>query len=287
MIDIHSHILPNLDDGSQSLNNALFTLSLLEKCGVSDLFLTPHLLAGDYEYPPEKIKQKIKTLSEAATKRGISVKLRFGAEYYLTGEDNEENIYQNYCLGESKYILIETSLSGFPINMLEILYKLVTLGFKPILAHPERYPNIISNPDIAEDFVYRNVYLQANAGSFMGMYGKNVEETVWELLDRGLIHFIASDFHSRYPEEVELLIAKEDFSPLDDEQFLLNYPLWAFKKLLAKGLHRYPIDLLTKSNPDKIISNDNVAYLIPSNNKSKKREKKPFLQKLIKILKDE
>jgi len=98
-------------------------------------------------------------------------------------------------IADTKYVLVETSFTGFPADLLDILYQLLKKGFQPILAHPERYYDIVNQRSLAEDLLYRNVYLQMNAGSILGFYGKQVQKTAVWLMENHLIHFVASDTH--------------------------------------------------------------------------------------------
>jgi protein-tyrosine phosphatase len=239
MVDIHSHVLFGVDDGSEDIEQSIKSLKLLQTSGVTDIFLTSHYIIGEYDVPRGEIKDKFQQLKERVNKEGLEIKIHLGAEYYLTDAKEKVDDFENFTLGDSRYILVETGMNGFPHNLLDTLYLLVRKGYKPILAHPERYIDVIKNPNVVEDLVYRNVYMQANAGSFLGYYGSNINKTVWELFDRGLIHFIASDFHCHS----------------DD------YPLAMLREMFEKKHPDIDLDFYIKENPRKIISDENVEYI--------------------------
>ncbi len=266
MIDIHTHILPSVDDGSQSMEIALKCLKTLQNSGVTDVFLTPHYIPGEYDNTKSLIKEKCRELKEAADKESITLKQHCGIELYLTGSKKEESDFAEFRMGESDYVLVETAMQGFPVNLLEHLYLMVRKGLKPILAHPERYIDIIQDLSLAEDLIYRNVYLQANAGSFLGLYGRTASRAAWEMFQKGYFHFIASDYHCQEQE----------------------YPLKQFRDMISENYPEYPVDYLLLDNPAKIIANEKIDYInseiltsFPENNSG------GFLQKLLRLFNNE
>ncbi len=239
MIDIHIHILPGLDDGSPDMATSIKYLEAIIQSGVTDIIATPHYIVGEYDNDNTIIETSCKKLIKEAKSLNLSIKIHTGVELYLTGNIDGQINLDNYCLGNSHYILVESALNGLPANLFEILYRIVKKGYKPILAHPERYSDIIDDHRVAEDLVYRDVYLQANAGSFLGKYGESVAKTVWCLLEKGLIHFIASDCHCASDE----------------------YSLLQTKDMLIKHYPNYPIELLTDINPRKVIDNKEIQII--------------------------
>jgi protein-tyrosine phosphatase len=262
MIDIHTHILPAVDDGAKDTEISLRCLKTLQESGVTDVFLTPHYIPGEYDNTHEKIEEKCRLLRKSASQEGITVNLHSGVELYLTDAGQQDVDYSSYRLGSSDYILVETAMHGFPINLLDNLYQMVRKGYKPILAHPERYIDIIQNPSLAEDLIYRNVYLQANAGSFFGDFGKASTRAVWSMLQKGFIHFVASDYHCQTQ----------------------NYPLTVFRDMMTTNYPGFPIDLLINQNPAKIIKNEEIEYLNREVLTSfPKTNAESFFQKILKV----
>jgi protein-tyrosine phosphatase len=236
MIDIHTHILPACDDGADNLSTSITEIRKMINAGVTDIVLTPHFIRNVYNNHTDVIESKFNYLQNEVEKQKIPITLYKGAEVYLDENIFEDIESENFNINNSDYILVETNLSGFPKNLLEILYKLVKNNYKPILAHPERYPDIIQNPTLAEDLIYRNVYFQINAGSLIGLYGKRISKTAWKLLSRGHVHFLASDTHC------------------NNDEYLLPLAYKIIKKNFGEDFAK----LLCVINPDKLLKNKNI-----------------------------
>lgn len=248
MIDIHTHLLPAVDDGANDLKTSLRQLKIMQDAGVKTVFFTPHFIWQHYDFTQNEVLEKIESLKTATSKENINLELLPGREIYLDSRVIEQIKTTKMNLGNSNYTLVETNMTNFPDNLNENLYQLVRSGLKPILAHPERYSNIIRDPALAEDFLHKNVLLQINAGSLLGFYGKQVQQTAWFLVDNGFAHFLASDNHGNS----------------------LQYPLPAACDLIRRRIDDHTVDLLTKINPQKIINNEPITYFY-----LEKIEKKP------------
>ncbi len=221
------------------MEDSLNELSEISQSGVTDVILTPHYLRNVFENSKLLTRHIFEALEINLTKHNINIKIHHGAEIYLEDKIWEDIKEHDLYMGNTDYVLVETGFSGFPSNFLEILYQLVKRGYKPILAHPERYEDIIINPDLAEDLIYRNVYLQMNAGSFLGYYGNKVQRTAWKLLKRKLVHFLASDTHCNM------------------DYYYLNEALQTVIKNTENGF----IDLITRKNPEKLLLNEEIGYI--------------------------
>ncbi len=238
MIDIHTHILPNIDDGSKDLKTSLRQLELMRKNGTMKVVCSPHFLRNTFHNTADKIDKKFKKLQNAVNKENIDIKLVKGVELYLDDKALETIQSERFCIENTDYILVETSMTQFPADLYEILYQLVKAGYKPIMAHPERYGSIINDNDLAEDLMYKNVYLQMNAGSLFGQYGKKVKKTAWNLLEKGYVHFLASDNHCNNNE----------------------YNLQKAYEIIAEYIDEFTAKLLTKVNPEKMLKNEIIDY---------------------------
>jgi len=235
MIDIHTHILHNCDDGSDSLELSVKQITNMIDKGVTDIVLTPHYMNSYVQTDSKIINKQFKELLKATA--DLEINLHKGGEIFLNpGVDKK--ISQKLCIGDSSYILVETNMSDFTPDIYEILFQLVRKGFKPILAHPERYNYIINDPDMAVDFLHRNIYLQVNAGSILGLYGNKIAKTAWYLIDNGLAHFIASDNHCKIDE----------------------YILPAALEAIRDNIDDYTASLLSEINPKKMLNNEKIKY---------------------------
>lgn len=198
MIDIHSHILNNVDDGSDSLENTLNILRKAEEAGFSDIILTPHYIENYYENTKDLISEKINELKQSLYREEIIVNLHQGNEIMLT--DNTPKILQECdisSLANSRYILFELPFSNRMLNFENIIFELKEIGAIPVLAHPERYIYIQENPDELLKMMNLGILVQSNYGSFMGLYGKKAKVTAEILLKNKLIHFLSSDTHKQ------------------------------------------------------------------------------------------
>lgn len=236
MIDIHTHILPGIDDGSPDLETSLNYLQQMAAEGVTDVVCTSHYIRNQFHNTHQIRQEKYMLLQTEVHKRLIPIKLHLAAEVYLEPEILNDIKKEKMNIGKTSYILVETDFTGFPVNLKELLFDLVRAGYKPILAHPERYSNIKKNPEIAEEFMHRNVLLQLNAGSLLGNYGRASAKAAWKLLELGYCHFVASDCHCRSGK----------------------YVLPQVAELISKKFDEYTSQLLTKKNPEKILNNENI-----------------------------
>ena len=196
MIDIHSHIVYDVDDGSKDLESSINILKEASIAGFNKIILTPHYMEDYYTVSKEEIAERIKVLKDACKKQEVDVELYQGNEIYITNHIDEyikEDIASS--LNDSKYVLFETPLNIEPSNLIEVIYKIKEIGKVPVLAHPERYSYIQSNPNKLLEFFEMGVLFQANYGSIIGLYGRNAKKTVKLLLKNNFIHFLGSDVH--------------------------------------------------------------------------------------------
>lgn len=197
MIDIHSHIIPGIDDGSKNMEMTLEMLKNAEREGTKEIVATPHYLLEYGESKIEEVKVLVKEINSIITKKGINIKIYSGQEVYFT-----ENILKDYLdgnigtLNDSRYMLIEFNMNRFEENIFDILYELQVRGITPIIAHPERYRSIIKNPVEINRFIDEGYLFQLDSGSLTGNFGKEVKKTAEILLANGIYNFIGSDAHN-------------------------------------------------------------------------------------------
>lgn len=191
MIDIHTHILPCVDDGSGNLRDSLEMLKNHEKIGVTDVFLTPHLRVK-YNLDEQSIKNAFDDFCKEVKKQGINVNLYLGQEIYLSSENQHlQSAQQIITLNDSKYVLIEFDFSE-PTDIVETVYEANRLGYKPIVAHFERY--LYATLEMAEQIKDNGGFIQVNAHSVTGE-NKTGKKLTKKLLKLGLVDFVASDIH--------------------------------------------------------------------------------------------
>jgi protein-tyrosine phosphatase len=195
-VDIHSHLLPGLDDGVQSYEESEDVILHFQRMGYKKLITSPHVMSDTYKNTAEKILSRLAKLQTYLTNQDIDVEIQAAAEYYLDEQVFKmvENDEKMLTFG-NKYLLFETNFLNEPFNMKEFIFLATTKGYKPVLAHPERYLYLQENVDKARDLLDRGVLFQVNIGSISGSNGKPAQTTALKLIDRGWIHLLGSDCH--------------------------------------------------------------------------------------------
>ena len=197
-VDVHSHFIPGIDDGAQTIDESLDLLRQMEEFGYKKVITTPHIMLDYYKNTPEIILSGLDKVKNAIQENGLQIEIEASAEYNLD-LGFEEIIKEDKVLsfgGDNKYVLFELSFYNEPKRLKEVIWELNMKGFKPILAHVERYAYWHKKWDKIEDIVNRDVKLQVNIGSFTGVYGIEVKNTAQRLVDEGLVDLIGSDCHN-------------------------------------------------------------------------------------------
>lgn len=238
MIDIHTHIIPNIDDGSKSVEETFKILTEAENAGFTDIILTPHYVTNYYETPGAEVKFWTESLQKIADEKNIDIKLHSGMEIYICEElvDLIKN-GQIITLADSKYVLIEFPRNSTMRNVDQILFVMRNMGYKIIIAHPERYQCIQENIEYAMQLVEEGCLLQSNYGSIVDIYGKEAKKTLKKLLKMDLISFLGTDTH------------KEGTIYLIMPQII---------KKLKKVISEEKLYEITTENPKKILENGEI-----------------------------
>lgn len=193
--DLHSHLLPGLDDGVKTFDEAVRVINILQELGFQRAITTPHVMSDSYRNTTEGIISKQNELNTFLKKSNISFEVNAAAEYYLD-EVLLERIESGYPLltfGKN-YLLFETNYLTEPYILKDFIFRATTKGYLPVLAHPERYHFMTLAK--AEDLVDRGVLLQANLLSLCGYYAKPIQRMVEKLIEKKWIHFLGSDCHN-------------------------------------------------------------------------------------------
>jgi len=194
-VDIHSHLLADIDDGSKSIEDSIDMISRLKGLGYEKLIITPHTMSDVYPNTKSDILKKFELLQNRIESKNISIKLDISSEYYL--DENFLNILNSDEIIpiNNKYILIETSYVNKPIDFEEIIFSIKLKGLIPILAHPERYRYIQELDNEYLRMKELGILFQININSLAGYYGKDAYSKVSFLINKGLVDFIGSDTH--------------------------------------------------------------------------------------------
>lgn len=194
--DMHSHIIPGIDDGAKSLTDSLNLAKRFEALGYKKLIATPHIMADYFRNTPETINKALAILREGLAQNNIDLEVEAAAEYYLD-ETFESKIEKKEVLsfGKEKYLLFELSYINAPHNLFEVIDKMQNAGYQPVLAHPERYPYYYGSTDAYEQIRAAGCLMQLNTISLAGYYGKSSKQAAEELIDNSLVNFLGSDMH--------------------------------------------------------------------------------------------
>ncbi len=193
MVDMHSHVLPGIDDGAQTPQESIMLIKKMMALGIKKIIATPHIMADYYKNTAETINAALAILQAELKKEQMDIVVEAAAEHYFdeTFEDRVDE-HKLMTMGDN-YVLFEFSFINKPPNAIPVIQKLKQLNYKPILAHPERYTYM----DIEQ---FRNLRewgasLQLNTISLTGYYGKDVKKLAESLIDQQLVDFISSDMH--------------------------------------------------------------------------------------------
>jgi len=193
MIDIHSHILPELDDGSRSLEESIAMVRMAAGNGTTDMVATPHANL-EYSFDPELVQAKIAELQAAC---GDAVLIHYGCDFHLTTDNIRDALGdpRKYSIDHNGYLLVEFSDLLIPRTTGEIFRQMLDAGLRPIVTHPERNPLLQRRLAEIEEWVRMGCLMQVTALSFAGRFGRESKSVSEEMMQRGLVHVVASDAH--------------------------------------------------------------------------------------------
>ena len=192
MIDIHCHILPAIDDGSESYEESVEMVKASATEGVTKMIATPHIY--DDSISLDVLRAKTEELNRRLRDASVPVEVFFGGEIYA---DLSCEIFKKYSMNSNGYVLVEFPHSHLPARSIDILQSLKSEGLKPLIAHPERNPSVIKNPKLLIELVQNTgAAVQVTSGSIAGEFGRRIRMCSHYLLKNGVVDIIASDSHS-------------------------------------------------------------------------------------------
>lgn len=224
MIDFHTHIIPNIDDGSRSVEETFNLIKEAKEAGFEGIILTSHYIENYYETDTPERDVWVKAISDTLKTKGIETNLYIGNEIYIS--ENIMNLLINRkasTINNTSYVLFEMPLNAEPMNLYDVIYSLQENKLVPVLAHPERYSFVQKEPELIYDLIQKGVLMQANYGSILGQYGENAKMIVKKFLENDMIHFLGSDVHrqnsiyKKIPqalEEIRKIIGEEKLEKL-------------------------------------------------------------------------
>ena len=222
-VDIHSHLLPGIDDGAQDLETSIALIQKMSSYGIKNFITTPHILGDLYPNTPEIIKSKLKEVKDELLRRNITdITIDAAAEYMMDEQfsaiiEKDEEILTL----KDNLVLVEMSYFSPPINLYDILFQLQLKGYKPVLAHPERYNSYHTNFQNYYKLKRAGCLFQLNLLSLTEQYGKYVQKTAEKLLKENMYDFVGTDtHHQNHLQLLEKVGTKKNFKNI--EQLMLN-----------------------------------------------------------------
>ena len=227
MVDLHSHLIPAVDDGARSLEEALEAVERMVAAGIGRIVTTPHVTASLTQDSSQlgtwlsSVDEPWRELVEAVRQRFPTLELLRGHEVMLD-VPNPDFSDARLRLDGTSFVLVEWPRLQIPPRTTQVIERIASAGYHPILAHPERYAGIKQKLDYAGAWRNAGAYLQVSNGSFAGRYGPEARSVASELLARGWVDYLSSDFHARAHLEIHLKDAEDFFTAQDGlDQFKL------------------------------------------------------------------
>ena len=260
MIDIHCHILPEVDDGSRSLNESIEMAMIAKEQGITKIVNTSHY-HPDFRYKKgEELLKELEDFNNVLKENMIDIEVLIGNEIYYTKDLIKEiDELDFYTLNNRRYILIELPPTNFPKDLCNIVYELKEKNYIPVFAHVERYREVQENPELIYEVINAGAIIQVNSHSILGKSGKELQKVCNTLLNRNMVHVVGTDAHS-----------SKRRTPIF---------LDAYKYVSEKYSKEMADDLFIKNN-NAIINNE--ALNLPKPYKEEQK-KKGFLKKLFKL----
>lgn len=238
MFDIHCHILPGVDDGSGNMSDSIEMAQLAAESGTRGIIATPHCnIPGMFDnYWCDALADKIRTLQTELDKRKIPVNIYPGQEVFLSRHFEERLKKGEFItLNNSRYMLVELDFRIDKTSAFSKLNYLVSQGYTPVVAHPERYGFVIENPAVIKQIRSDGCLVQLNGGSLMGYFGHYIQKAADAIINNGFADFVASDAHSQYSRTPDLTQVHE---------------------LICENVSYDYADVLFRTNPLKILNNE-------------------------------
>lgn len=193
--DIHSHLIPGIDDGSQSMTESIEMLKALISLGYKKVITTPHIMSDMYPNTKEVILAGYDKLKEEIGKQGLSIEVEVASEYFMDAHFEELLARKEILTFGDDMVLFELPFGQEPLNLKKIIFDMQLAGYTPVIAHPERYSYWHKDFKKYQDLFSKDVILQLNINSLSGHYSPEVQRVAEKLIDQGLISLIGTDMH--------------------------------------------------------------------------------------------
>lgn len=196
-VDIHSHLLPSIDDGAKTIDDTEFLIKSLNDFGITKFITTPHVMNTIYPNSSEKINTTLTTTISKLSEKNIISPLKAAAEYFMDDSFLEKLKTEKLLTLKDNYVLVEMSYMNPPINLYDIIFEIQVAGFKPVLAHPERYFFYHKSISEYQKLKKNGCLFQLNLLSTVGYYGADAAKITDILLQKKMFDFVGSDVHHK------------------------------------------------------------------------------------------
>jgi protein-tyrosine phosphatase len=194
-VDMHSHLIPGIDDGAATLDDSIEMIRRFHALGIRKIITTPHIKNGVFDNTSEIIKAGEKLVKEAIAQEGIDIEFEAAAEYFFDYSFMEKIVKDDLLSFSNRHVLVEYSFGQTPMGDEEMFFELQMKQYHPILAHFERYPYYHGSLKKAESLRNRGIKIQLNFGSIIGHYGPQVQKQAELMLKEKMVDLISSDCH--------------------------------------------------------------------------------------------
>jgi protein-tyrosine phosphatase len=195
-VDVHSHLIPGIDDGAQTIEDSLELLQSFVQLGYKKVITTPHVMSDFYKNTPEIIRSGLEKVRAAIKEHGLNIEIDAAAEYNLDADFEPLIQEKNLLAFGDNYVLFELPFFQEPPMLNEIIWKLKSQGYQPVLAHAERYTFWHNSFDKIEEIRDRGVAIQLNINSLTGHYGPEVKKAGEWMVDNAIVDLVGSDCHN-------------------------------------------------------------------------------------------
>lgn len=194
-VDMHSHFIPAIDDGSKTLEDSVQMIGRMSELGYQKVITTPHIMSDFYRNTPEIIMAGLEKVRTACKEQNINIEINAAAEYYLDYDFEQKIETEPFLTFGDKYLLFEVSYLNAPDNIDSVVFQLQMQGYKPVLAHPERYPFWFKKFEKYEQLIEKGALLQMNINSLTGYYSLDTKKIAEQMIEKNMISFLGSDCH--------------------------------------------------------------------------------------------
>lgn len=210
--DIHSHVVPGIDDGSPDIKTSVELIERMAGWGLKRIIASPHITFGSFENSPEIIAEAFAPLKQAVAEKGIDVELSYAAENRI-----DDLFLKNFAEGTlltlpGNILLVENSYMQEPWNLDQLLFEIQVRGFRPVLVHPERYTYYHGKKDRYETIHNAGTSFQVNLLSLAGYYGREEKRVAEYMLEKGMIDYLGTDLHRHdHADAITAYLASKDY----------------------------------------------------------------------------